>query len=921
MGKRVKKLFRFSTCWLLVAAFVLSGFFMPVSAQAAKPEDADTVVNWDIRPAESNFIPRWEAVQAAVKLLGAVETGGTDNPAADLKKDAPYYSDMRAAFHAGLITLGRNGKLRPEAEATNQYMASLFAKVTGNTAKELLGDKSSKKAVTRDEFNEFVEKTVADVIAKSTNKVKNGNVIINKPDVTLENVTVNGNLIIGDGVGNKEAVLHNVTVTGLLLVRGGGENSILVTGNSNIKSVDIRQVNDKVSLKIRDGAKVDNVTILEGSRDVKLEGKVDKLTVEGSGLAATAQNAVIGQVTVKGQNVSLKTDGSTVISTVTLEESSLGSSLDVSSGSTVKKANIKIDGAKLNAKGTVEAVEVMADNVSMTGNFNSIIVEDGVSGTKMPNPENNNSGSGGGESGGSSGNNSGNGGTQENITIQGIYPKAGSVRVVLSRAAELDSSAFYISCPAGKDMTILSAETEQGAGKNRIYNLKTAFYADNTYILTIKLPNGKVIDKKFTTNSSAPELNSISAERKDDRSAVLYVSALSPGVLYYMAVPGTAAAGYGVKALALTGSSAPDTPEELKKNGESVPVSTGLNTIAIHDIKAQTPYTIYLASSGSSNDTPVMQGTAEISKTPEQGDTASVSIIECEGVSSNEIVIKFSEPVKESLALSAISAVCPAQSNITLGRVETQDSQTFHIYLKDYSHMKSYNHYTVTVTFKDGTQASSKFYGDFQWPIVTEMKVKRVEDGKIKVIFSVDEPGTTYYLINNDENKSDSIKPENVLSAGNQVPLYAGVNELYLDNISFEQKSFYMVCVDKKGNTPRYVEHESIPATVTPEDSTPAGNEIIEVTAGNNTMGTILNFTLKETADLSDVEQENIVIRTISGDGTGTTPKPVGFGGAGGSFRDRRFYITLGVFLPSGTYSLEINSKKLGLMKAEFTID
>lgn len=48
-----------------------------------------------------------------------------------------------------------------------------------------------------------------------------GSVLIRSKDVTLENVTVNGDLILADGIGNGNCNITNVHVTGRILVRGG----------------------------------------------------------------------------------------------------------------------------------------------------------------------------------------------------------------------------------------------------------------------------------------------------------------------------------------------------------------------------------------------------------------------------------------------------------------------------------------------------------------------------------------------------------------------------------------------------------------------------------------------------------------------------------------------------------------------------
>ena len=66
---------------------------------------------------------------------------------------------------------------------------------------------------------------------------QSGNVIVNVPEVTLKDTTIAGDLIIGDGVGNGTVTLDNVTVQGRVLVRGGGENSLRIVNNSNVGSV------------------------------------------------------------------------------------------------------------------------------------------------------------------------------------------------------------------------------------------------------------------------------------------------------------------------------------------------------------------------------------------------------------------------------------------------------------------------------------------------------------------------------------------------------------------------------------------------------------------------------------------------------------------------------------------------------------
>ena len=71
-----------------------------------------------------------------------------------------------------------------------------------------------KGLITREEFAQLMDNMIKQYISESDTytEVAEGNVMINVEDVTLKDVTVKGDLIIGDGVGNGDVVL---TVSGL----------------------------------------------------------------------------------------------------------------------------------------------------------------------------------------------------------------------------------------------------------------------------------------------------------------------------------------------------------------------------------------------------------------------------------------------------------------------------------------------------------------------------------------------------------------------------------------------------------------------------------------------------------------------------------------------------------------------------------
>ncbi|MEK4128681.1 S-layer homology domain-containing protein [Solibacillus sp. FSL W8-0474] len=56
-----------------------------------------------------------------------------------------------------------------------------------------------------------------------------GDLFINTANVNLQNVTINGNLILGEDIGEGDVHLKGVNVTGQTIVKGGGKNSIYFT--------------------------------------------------------------------------------------------------------------------------------------------------------------------------------------------------------------------------------------------------------------------------------------------------------------------------------------------------------------------------------------------------------------------------------------------------------------------------------------------------------------------------------------------------------------------------------------------------------------------------------------------------------------------------------------------------------------------
>ena len=78
------------------------------------------------------------------------------------------------------------------------------------------GNLYPKKSITRAEFAKLMDNIITKYL--KGNNISNvgikGNVMINEPDVTLKDSLINGNLILGDGIGDGDITLDNPLVLG-----------------------------------------------------------------------------------------------------------------------------------------------------------------------------------------------------------------------------------------------------------------------------------------------------------------------------------------------------------------------------------------------------------------------------------------------------------------------------------------------------------------------------------------------------------------------------------------------------------------------------------------------------------------------------------------------------------------------------------
>ncbi len=327
-------------------------------------------------------------------------------------KPTDWFADSMAQAHQMGVMQGSNGKMYPSNFITRQEVCAVMARAFKLEPEETINktftdeDKISDWAkgevyavvnggyiqgnngvldplgyVTRAQFAQIFYNFIKQYIRTpgEYTEVADGNIMINVPEVILKDVKINGDLIIGDGVGNGDVTLDNVLVAGRMVIRGGGINSIRITGNSNIKNIIVARVDGKVRVFSEDGTEIGEV-IVDGSDDVIIEGNVSSLTIRAENVKVEANNAEIGSVAIEGQSTDLVVGDNSAIENLTVNANN--ANITASEGSEIESVVVNKAGANIEGDGKVEKVAANADDVVVKTINTSVSAAEGTKGVK-----------------------------------------------------------------------------------------------------------------------------------------------------------------------------------------------------------------------------------------------------------------------------------------------------------------------------------------------------------------------------------------------------------------------------------------------------------------------------------------------------------------------------------------------------------
>jgi|GEM_PF-1937278 len=383
-----------------------------------------------LRPAAN--LTRAEMATILNHAFGATEKGDISGYT-DVPADAWYANEMAVAVHMKTL-VGSGKKLNPSAPVTRQEALTALASVLklpagsdtalakfADSAKVASWAKSSVAAmaaagyaggdganlnptanITRADFAVIMNSVVKTYITKAGTYTDNltGSVMVNVPGVVLKNITITGDLIIGDGVGSGDITLDGVTVTGRTVVRGGGVHSVKIINKSNVGTLTISKVDGEIRVAADASSSVEVVVINDGKDDVIVEGNVDKLEVAAAGVPVTVQGGTVGEVSVTADHASVTVAASATVTTLTAtgaqptltvqgtvttltaDKTATGATVTVAKGAKVGTVNAAAEGAAISGEGTVTNANVTGNNVNVATSGTSVTVAKDVTGAK-----------------------------------------------------------------------------------------------------------------------------------------------------------------------------------------------------------------------------------------------------------------------------------------------------------------------------------------------------------------------------------------------------------------------------------------------------------------------------------------------------------------------------------------------------------
>ncbi|WP_270428602.1 hypothetical protein [Faecalimonas umbilicata] len=476
-----------------------------------------------------------------------------------------------------------------------------------------------------------------------------------------------------------------------------------------------------------------------------------------------------------------------------------------------------------------------------------------------------------------------------------------------------------IICHGGKEMTLLSAKTED----NRVYEVSTSVFAkDDTYTFSMEIAPGKIISKYFSYKVDCPTVSDATVLRSEATRAEFDLFDVDEGGYVYVYLPGHTQVSRAAEEIPSV---------DTVKKGYRKEMKTGFNKVLISGLEEGISYSLYYVMEAHDGRTSDVLGPITVSGNVQEDPNISseYQIVSVGEKPKNTITVELNKAPAEELTLDNFFFICPTGSPITTDKAQlfvSEDRKVYTIVIpENYGHKD--NQYIAKVTFSDGTVAKKSFVVEYNPPRITEQKVERISETSFRYSFVSDESGTLYYgtyNFNGSYNWENNTPTGDQLVGGeiasSQIQMHSGYNQVEI-SYNGTDKDYFALPVDVYGNYAGYTEHDKIPAYVpqVPEEPKLA-IESIFYNKEESDYGTCLDVTF--TTAIDDFPNQALIKFTvIQGTSVGKVLLETSF--LDESYTKLRMRTLNGAFGP-GTYKVSMYVSKDGQLQKvekEFIID
>lgn len=209
--------------------------------------------------------------------------------------------------------------------------------------------------ITRGEISSILNEFMPNILSNSGTyqDAVPGNVLINVPNVVLENTSISGNVVFSEGTQSGSSVMSHVNVSGNTLVRGGG--TMIIKNQSQLPSLTISGPGASTSLQVDADSTVSSLLVDNGVPSLQLSGPFESIALQDCG-QIKLQNAQVHSLEIEKPSTSVSFDKDSQVNRLTIAPSASGSSIEVI--------------------GDVESISINSPNVSLSisGNVNHLAV-------------------------------------------------------------------------------------------------------------------------------------------------------------------------------------------------------------------------------------------------------------------------------------------------------------------------------------------------------------------------------------------------------------------------------------------------------------------------------------------------------------------------------------------------------------------